>query len=83
MIAARFSPGTSTTSYVETGENQSVPITTELPGAWEMRLNCNVLGRQELTVDSKPTVGQRILARYTVGRFSGSIYIGDYLASRR
>lgn len=83
VVAAQFSPGTSTASYVKIGENLSVPVTTEIPGAWEVRLNCNVLGRQELAADAEPTVGQRITVSYAIGRFSGSVYFDEYPATRR
>jgi hypothetical protein len=35
-----------TTSYVHVGDNVSVPIHTEVPGSWNVRLKCDVLGPQ-------------------------------------
>jgi len=48
VAAAQFTLGITTTSYAQVGENVCVPITAEVPGAWEVKPNCDVLGPQDL-----------------------------------
>ena len=71
IVSTRFVEGMTTTTDVKVGDI-SVPISTEIPGAWIAEIDSVVLGRVEVPVDEdKLRPGQRVYLDYHVGKLSG------------
>jgi hypothetical protein len=71
VVSTRFVEGMTTTTDVKVGD-MSVPIRTEIPGAWIAEIDSALLGRVEVPVDEdKLHPGQRVYLDYHVGKLSG------------
>jgi hypothetical protein len=71
IISTRFVEGITSHIDVKVGD-VTVPVHTEIPGAWIALVESPVLGRIEVAVDGNTLrAGQRVNLKYHVGRLSG------------
>jgi hypothetical protein len=69
--STRFIDGLETTTDVKVGET-TVPVQTEVPGAWMVEVDSSVLGRIEVPVsDDTFKMGQHVYLEYHLRRLSG------------
>ena len=71
VLSTRFVDGMTTSIDVTIGD-VTMPLHTEVPGAWLATIDSPVLGRIEVAVDDGTLhAGQRVNLQYHVGRLSG------------
>src|SRR5689334_8933367 len=73
VISKSFLPGSTSTTSIHAGEGVDVPVTTTVPGAWQIVIDSPALGRQEVAVDeANLEPGEEVWVEYYVGRLSHS-----------
>ena len=76
VIATRYVEGSSLTTQVEVGDNVYVPVTTEMPGAWMVKISAPMVGEIELAADRDDhQPDQAVYLRYHIGRLTRQLKV--------
>jgi hypothetical protein len=71
VIATRYAEGSSMTTLTKVGDNVYMPVTTEISGAWMVKISAPILGEVELAADRDDyRPGQTVYLRYHIGRLT-------------
>jgi hypothetical protein len=71
VVSAHFEDGVTVSNDIKVGD-VTVPMKTEVPGAWIVGINSPILGKIEVPTDNKSFhAGQEVYLGYRVGRLTG------------
>lgn len=72
VVSTRFEEGVTISNDIKVGD-VTVPVKTDVPGAWIVDINSPILGRIEVpTSDTSFQASQEVYLGYRVGRLTGS-----------
>lgn len=78
-----YSPEYTYITYINAGNNVSVPVVNTMPESWHVQVKVERMGEDDISVNpnyfNSVSIGQQVRAEYVTGRFTGGFYLQNIL----